>query len=763
MAAPKLRLCALLVLALAWTSAETAQAQAGELTPPLPITSTHVEPPSGARGDATVLLELTIDVHGVVTAARVLSGEEPYASHAKEASLTWRFRPALRGEKPVASRVRFQVQFTDDSSSDPEEAPAAEDSEPDAEAPSADEPGAGETSADGEPAQDEPGAKQAPEDEVLVLGARTPTGATRMSRAEVRQLPGAFGDPFRAIEALPGVTPIFSGVPYFFVRGAPPGNVGYFLDGVRVPLLYHIGLGPSVVHPGIVKDVDLYPGGYPSRFGRFAGGIVSGETAEPRTDALHGEANVRLVDAGALVEAPFANGRGAALAGGRYSYTGLMISAFAPEAILRYWDYQARVSYELTPDDTLTLFSFGAYDYLGERRNGETETFFNTEFHRIDLRWDKRVSASMSTRTALYVGLDKTEVEDGQFVRDRTLNLRHALRDQTFDDLTLTAGLDATLDHYDVQFDVGDEEDDDRLDELVPGRTDWVIGSYGQLEWRPEPWFVLTPGLRFDLYYSNGDLALAAEPRVSARYEVTPSARLLHALGLAHQPPSFVVPVPGFQIAGLDRGLQRALQHSAGVEVDLPGRFTGSLTAFHNTFFNMTDALGTSQQDGPDNDDFQRRSLGHSYGVEVFLRRRLTERVGGFISYTLSRSERSLRRLKFASRFDRTHVLNAALSFDLGRRWRAGGRFMFYSGFPVNTDQGPMRIPPFWRQDLRLEKRWRLGERGSWALVFEVANATLNKEPIDLECYPTVSGGSTCRAEELGPVTIPSIGVEAFF
>ena len=65
-------------------------------------------------------------------------------------------------------------------------------------------------------------------------------------------------------------------------RGAPPGNVGYFIDGVRVPYLYHVGLGPSVIHPGLVDRVDLYPGGYPARFGRFAGGIVSGETTAPQ-------------------------------------------------------------------------------------------------------------------------------------------------------------------------------------------------------------------------------------------------------------------------------------------------------------------------------------------------------------------------------------------------------------------------------------------------------------------------------------------------
>jgi outer membrane receptor protein involved in Fe transport len=109
-----------------------------------------------------------------------------------------------------------------------------------------------------------------------------------MSRAEVHQLAGAFGDPFRAIEILPGVTPIISGLPFFYVRGAPPGNTGYFLDGVRVPYLYHVAVGPSIVNPAMVERVDLYSGGYPARFGRYAGAIVSAETTAPRDD-LHGE------------------------------------------------------------------------------------------------------------------------------------------------------------------------------------------------------------------------------------------------------------------------------------------------------------------------------------------------------------------------------------------------------------------------------------------------------------------------------------------
>src|SRR5262249_10450460 len=221
--------------------------------------------------------------------------------------------------------------------------------------------------------------------EVTVSGEKKDEGTTTLSRSEVRLLPGAFGDPFRAVETMPGVTPIASGIPYFFVRGAPPGNVGYFVDGVRVPLLYHLGLGPSVVHPALIDRVDFYPGGFPARFGRFAGGILSGETLPPAT-RFHGEANVRLFDAGALVESPFENGKGTALAAGRYGYPGLLLSLLAPDTHLQYWDYQTRVTWDLGKGERLGVFAFGSFDALSERTAKGSDDFqqvFAAQFHRI--------------------------------------------------------------------------------------------------------------------------------------------------------------------------------------------------------------------------------------------------------------------------------------------------------------------------------------------------------------------------------------------
>ncbi len=171
-------------------------------------------------------------------------------------------------------------------------------------------------------------------------GERPAPAVSSLTRAEVRQLPGAFGDPFRAIESLPGVTPIISGLPFFYIRGAPPGNVGYYLDGVRVPYLYHIAIGPSVVHPPMVDRVDLYPGGYPARFGRFAGGIV----ARRRRRRAHSTAKATC---GSSTRAPWRK-PASTRPGYRFARRPLLVhggimSLVAQDVTLDYRDYQARV------------------------------------------------------------------------------------------------------------------------------------------------------------------------------------------------------------------------------------------------------------------------------------------------------------------------------------------------------------------------------------------------------------------------------------
>jgi len=614
--------------------------------------------------------------------------------------------------------------------------------------------------------------------EVTIQGKRTVApGVSSFSREEIRQLPGAFGDPFRAIEALPGVTPLASGVPYFYIRGAPPGNVGYYVDGVRVPYLYHVALGPSVVHPALIERADLYPGGYPAQFGRFTGGIVAGETAPPRTD-FHGEANVRLLDAGALVEAPFANGKGSALVGGRYSYTAAIVSLLAPDVSLAYRDYQARLSYDLSPRDRVTLFTFGTYDLVAEKQKydlggGEIvegkNILFGAEFYRLDARYDHSFADRSTLRLALTGGFDQTRVADNRTAQDRMLGARAELTYPLGNHARLRAGIDIVADWYAMDF-VGyadqNNEENRALVTLFPTRQDVALGARLDVVWQATPSIEVTPGLRIDKFFSGGTSAVGIDPRVAARVGLTPHVRFLHTFGVAHQPPSFVLPVPGLQVGNLQGGLQKSMQASSGIEVDLPAQTTLTTNVFKNTFFRMNDALGLSTRANDANplEVLNQRSLGASTGFEVFLRRRLTSKVGGFLSYTLSRATRSLDRASFLSSFDRTHVLNAALAYNLGRSWRAGTRVVFYTGIPKQVGESnddvaarlssqsqrtSDRDPAFFRVDLRLEKRWPLANVGWISLIAEMLNATLSKEVVG--------------SESIGPVSIPSVGVEATF
>ena len=280
---------------------------------------------------------------------------------------------------------------------------------------------------------------------------------------------------------------------------------------------------------------------------------------------------------------------------------------------------------------------------------------------------------------------------------------------------------------------------------------------------------------------------------------------MLSTFGISHQYPTLRVgslPAPVAAGAGFPEGsseLQRVLQASEGIELRLPARIVLTATGFLSRSSGLTDLTQSCIQieppsappgEGPRPDDpwfcpNETPVEGHAYGFELLVRRSLGERLSGLVSYTLSRSVREAHFLTLdggdavatvPSEFDRTHVLNAVLAYDLGNNWRAGSRFVFYSGAPYSQLSGNVPVPPynafrdpaFFRLDVRLEKRWRLGPNSSLALIFEGQNITLSKDAntLGLDCRgeETPAGYTTeCVRGEVGPITIPSVGLEATF
>ena len=178
------------------------------------------------------------------------------------------------------------------------------------------------------------------------------------------------------------------------------------------------------------------------------------------------------------------------------------------------------------------------------------------------------------------------------------------------------------------------------------------------------------------------------DPRLAARWDATGWLAWVVALGVAHQASNIPLPSPGLEFSQLSRGLQSAFQYSAGAELKLPSEFSATGNVFVHEYTGIADYLESCPSNEP-----SCTFRGRAVGLEVMVRRSLTKRLSGWISYTLSRTDRDafynggwIRRL---SEFDRPHVGNAPCSpptweSDAGGR-RALRLVSSTSGLPYST------------------------------------------------------------------------------
>lgn len=701
-------------------------------------------PPDG-KGDAKVVLVLVIDAAGAVTSVTVREGDAPFADAAAASAKTWTFTPATRDGTPIAARVLAVVTFHA-----PAEAPAPI---------PAGSPVSARGPADGlaNPRDTKPGQTPLPlppHDEVVevaVNGEHEELGTIHVPRAETRFIPGAFGDPFRVVEALPGVSPWISGLPYFYVRGMSPENVGYTVDGIPVPLLFHVGSGPSTVAASLVDSVDLFPAAYPARYGRYAGAMIAGETAPPDEAHPHGDFQVRLFDAAAFAEAPLRDGRDTVTAAGRYGYTGLVLALIDPNDSLSYWDYQARVTHRFRSHDQASLFVFGSYDRLANRG----VPFFRVQYHRADLRFDHplregnlRLAATLSyddTMTA-----ETTDATVGRAVgrKGPGARLRVEFDQHVVREAWVRAGADVVVRRFDA---------DAATAATFAPHTDFVGGGYADVVWRPTRAIELVPGYRLDAYQVRGQTTAAPQPRVSAKVKLGGGVAWVSAFGLAHQEPTDAVLVPAKLPDPIDEGAQESYQASEALEAPLPLEMRIRATGFVTL---LEGAHGAGEE--------------RSGGVELFLHRDFTERLGGFASYTISRTVDAEGGQTLRALGDSTHVVSVSLGYDLGLGWRLGGRFFYRSSRPYHQtcetpDCAPGvtsnryivsgTLPDFARVDVRVEKRWTFAN-GRWlAGALEVFNALDAAETTGVNY--SLQEGLTRNTQNA--ILLPSIGVEGGF
>lgn len=455
---------------------------------------------------------------------------------------------------------------------------------------------------------------------------------TTLRNAELTTVPGTFGDPFRAVSTLPGVSPIISLLPFPVVRGSSPGSTGFLIDGVRVSHLFHLLAGPSVIHPGFIDEIDFHPGTFSVDYGGYTGGIINARSAESGDeDRTRYETNLNLLESGLYIGHLKLAPQLKMSAAGRFGYPGALLSLAQDEVSLSYWDYQAKVTYG-SKNHHLSVFVFGARDNLENNESDEDAPFIDEpfppdrpppddrppddrppdddsepdddelepndregdivlSFHRADVKHIWRGARFESQNQVSFV-LDETLL-DSVSVRSYSVipRLRFSLFPQS--PLNIRLGIDGQYRRSEVDNlnilrvdddgvdDDGVNDDGDGLFQDVGDPTTGTLLSGGALVealWRPTPRWLVRAGVRSDVIEDETATLTNIDPRIFVRYGLggepdAPLFSLKGGVGIYHQPPRLPIPLPGIAEIALERNLQRSIQSSLGFETKIQELF----------------------------------------------------------------------------------------------------------------------------------------------------------------------------------------------
>ena len=633
---------------------------------------------------------------------------------------------------------------------------------------------------------------------------------TRLGPAELSQTAGSQGDALKVVEDLPGVartSPIGGGP--LVIRGSNAVDSGVFLDGHPIPLLYHFYALTSTFNSDLIGAIDYLPGNFGVEHGDFTGGIVDVKSRVAR-DELHGYVKTSLIDAGALLEGNTGiAGLNFAIAG-RRSLIDLVLRSVSSDRFSfttapQYYDAQVRLDYHppgsahsfsllgLISDDQLGLLVSRPAD---ADPNSSGDAFNENKFSQLRLRHGYH-SGNFSLDTSLFAGTQYTDSRYANRTDARVNEVQAALRSTAsyrFSEVIAgSIGLDINNDHFHYHARApangipreGDTPDNFRPDQPIVDQPETVGNRFNPAVWSELRLtlfhgFTLTPGVRFDAftYMQEQSPSFTVSPRLAARWDLSETFALKAGVGIYTQ---------GSRGADMTRAFgnpdllpQRALQTSFGIELRPIQGVLFTAEGFYKRLDHIPVRTNASVvvngQPVPENLD--NAGVGRVYGGEFLLRKELTDRLFGWISYTLSRSERQDARgqpWRLAD-YDQTHNVTAVVSYKLPRGWQIGGRFRFISGnvytpvlgsrYLASTDSyvasygqtNSSRLPPFSQLDIRVDKTWTFDH---WTLnVFlDLLNA-FNRRSIEGVAY---SYDYAKHQSVQGLPIFPSIGLKGEF
>ena len=593
--------------------------------------------------------------------------------------------------------------------------------------------------------------------EVVILDNKTYTAirkpemsVNKLSISTIKKMPVILGevDILKSILLLPGVTNAGEGASGFNVRGGGADQNLILLDEATIFNSSHVFGLFSVFNPDAIKDLKLYKGGIPARFGGRASSVLDIYQKDGSSKGFHYDGGIGLISSRLLVQGPIVKDKGSFLIGGRSSYAHLFLKLSEKQKnnSAYFYDLNTKLSYKLNPNNNLYLSGYFGRDVFSLNKSF-TNIYGNST---LNLRWNHLFSDKLFSNLSLiysdyYYGLDLDFVGFKWDSGIKNYNIKYDFKNYISDKFKLNYGLNSIY----YEFNPGT---------IKPSNLDSGI-NFRQLDkkYALEPAFYLSAeqditkkislsyGLRYSLFYRlgqsmvniyennnpinfNADLQIYEksspigtklyeknkviqsfgnlEPRFSIGYEINEDQsvkasynRMVQYLQLISNTAS---PTPLDVWTPSDNFIkpQIADQVAIGYFKNLKEKeYSLEIESYYKKVQNRLDYIDSANLIA--NNALEQVILNgelRSYGLEIMFRKN-EGRFNGWVSYTLSKSEQRTPGRSaietginngnwYNSAYDKLHNLAVTSSYNLNKKWAFGSNFVFQTGQPVTFPNG---------------------------------------------------------------------------
>lgn len=573
----------------------------------------------------------------------------------------------------------------------------------------------------------------------------------RLSTKQITTLPSVGEvDIFRSLQLLPGVSGTNESSAGLFVRGGTPDQNLVLLDGMTVYKVDHFFGFFSAFNANAVKDVQLFKGGFPAKYGGRTSSVVDLTGKTGSFEKIRGSAGVNFLSANAMIELPFAK-KFSLLLAGRRSYTDVIQSGLYKdltgnflnnnqqvgnlsfnelEPIFYFYDWNAKLSFRPSDKDMISLSTYNGQDFLDQSRNLFREIDFGSSIPirhvNIDVaektdwgnkagslkwsrQWNSKWYSNLLVAGSEYFSnydvnvlfqltipsLDSLQDEfrvkgvETNRVRDYTLKLDNEL--QLSEKHKLSFGVAHTITSIDYN-----AVRDDTITILTSDQDSYYTSIYAADTWSPNPKLNIEAGLRASYYELTDDYLYS--PRLSFGYSLTNKIKVKGAYGLHYQ---FVNRIINESITEGSRefwlladgelvGVSSAIHYVLGASYESNG-WLFDVEGYWKEMQGLTEFSLRFRSDGeftPEELFFE--GSGVAQGVEVLIQKK-AGKYSGWLSYTLGQVVNTFPRLNegdaFYASHDQRHEVKIVNSYDIGD-WSVAANFVFGSGKPFSEPEG---------------------------------------------------------------------------